>query len=84
MRKASDVDDFPYMMKTICYFSVDKTGEVTQLPHANASDRLRFSEAYKQTVSQDATLYAVWPGKWTSDLFIIDDLDAFSSAFKFV
>ena len=29
-------------------------------------------------------IYAVWPGNWSSDLFLIDDLDAFTEKWELV
>ena len=36
-----------------------------------------------RALAKNTILYAVWPGNWSSDLFIIDDLDAFAKAFNF-
>jgi len=78
MRSAKESNRFPYRMNTICYFEVDKNGNVSQVPHKNKSDLARVSEVYKRAMDKTTTLYAVWPGQWSSDLFIIDDLDAFA------
>jgi len=82
MRSAKEAGNFPYTMSTVCYFEVDKNGSVLQVPHKNKSDRSNLLEVYKRAVDKTTTLYAVWPGKWSSDLFIIDDLDAFAKAFS--
>ena len=37
MRSAKE-NNFPYKMSTICYFEVDKDGNVSQVPHKNKSD----------------------------------------------
>jgi hypothetical protein len=50
----------------------------------NKSDRLKILETYQRVMNKTTTLYAVWPGKWSSDLFIIDDLGAFAKAFNFI
>ena len=34
--------------------------------------------AYINAQAGISKIFAVWPGRWRSDLFIIDDLDAFS------
>lgn len=78
MRSAKESDNFPYSMNTICYFEVDKNGNVLPVPHKNKSDRPTVLEAYQRAINKTTTLYAVWPGNWRSDLFIIDDLDAFA------
>ncbi|MBC8587745.1 hypothetical protein [Paratissierella segnis] len=80
MRSAKE-NNFPYKMSTICYFEVDKDGNVSQIPHKNKSDRARLLEVYQRAIDKTITLYAVWPGNWSSDLFIIDDLDAFAKEF---
>lgn len=78
MRSAKENNNFPYSMSTICYFEVDKDGNVSQVPHKNKSDRTKVIEVYQRAIDKTITLYAVWPGNWSSDLFIIDDLDTFA------
>jgi len=78
MKSAKESNNFPYSMSTICYFEVDKNGNVSQISHKNKSDREKVLEAYQRAKDKITTLYAVWPGNWRSDLFIIDDLDAFA------
>lgn len=84
MRSAKETDNFPYGVSTVCYFEVDKNGNVSQVYHKNKSDRAKVLEAYQRVMNKTTTLYAVWPGNWSSDLFIIDDLDAFAKAFTFI
>ncbi|MGR7942911.1 hypothetical protein ACU063_00420 [Paenibacillus sp. M.A.Huq-81] len=84
MRSAKSVDNFPYIIGTVCYFEVDKNGNVSQVYHKNKSDRPKLLETYYRVYNKTTTLYAVWPGNWSSDLFIIDDLDAFAKAFNFI
>jgi hypothetical protein len=79
MRSAKESNYFPYRESTICYFEVDKNGNVSQVPHKNKSDRAKVLEVYQRAVDNTITLYAVWPGNWSSDLFIIDDLNAFAN-----
>lgn len=69
-------------MKTLCYFEVDRNGNVSQLNHKNKSDRPEVMAAYQRAANQTTTLYAVWPGNWSSDLFVIDDLDTFAKKFE--
>lgn len=78
MRSAKEAGNFPYTMKTVCYFEVYQNGNVKQVHHKNKCDLPDVIEAYKRAVDGVTTLYAVWPGTWSSDLFIIDDLDAFA------
>jgi len=84
MRSAKEVDNFPYSSSTVCYFEVDKNGNVSQVYHKNKSDRPSVLEAYQRVMNKTTTLYAVWPGNYRSDLFIIDDLNAFAKAFNFI
>lgn len=84
MKSAKAAGNFPYTMKTVCYIQVDETGAVLQVPHSNKSDRPNMLEAYKKVLEGTATLYAVWPGQWRSDLFLMDDLDALAQAFELV
>ncbi|MFJ2213161.1 hypothetical protein ACIQVO_26480 [Streptomyces sp. NPDC101062] len=59
--------DFPYTAKTLCYIEVAKDGTVSSHGvDANTYERARRGES---------RLFAVWPGSWRSDLFVIDDLD---------
>lgn len=84
MRSAKGTKNFPYGMSPVCYFEVDKNGNVTQIYHKNKSDRPMVLEAYQRVMNKTTTMYAVWPGNWSSDLFIIDDLDAFARAFDLI
>ena len=82
MKNTKQTESFPYRMNAICYFEVYKDGKVLQVHHKNKSDINEISEAYQRARNNITTLYAVWPGNWSSDLFIIDDLDAFSNSFN--
>lgn len=84
MRSAKETENFPYGMSTICYFEVDKNGNVSQVHHKNKSDMSKVLEAYQRVMNKTTTLYAVWPGSYRSDLFIIDDLEAFAKEFNFI
>lgn len=84
MRSAKEVDNFPYSSSIVCYFEVDKNGNVSQVYHKNKSDRPNVLEAYQRVMNKTTTLYAVWPGNYRSDLFIIDDINAFAKAFNFI
>lgn len=77
MRSAKETGCFPYSSKLVCYIEVRKSGEVQQVPNSKTG----ISNAYDNVKNGNAVLYAVWPGNWRSDLFIIDDLDALAEAF---
>ncbi|MEK4273189.1 hypothetical protein [Paenibacillus sp. FSL R7-0026] len=84
MRSAKETENFPYSMKTVCYFEVDEQGNLSKVYHKNKSDLQKLLEVYHRVNNNKTKLYAVWPGSWSSDLFIIDDLDAFAQAFNLV
>ena len=72
MRSAKATRCFPYRSNLICYFEVFHNGFVKQL-----NDIESRVEALFRAKRSQSTIYAVWPGRTRSDLFIIDDLDAF-------
>lgn len=63
--------DFPYTARTTCYIEVHKDGSVT---HGGGR------AAYDRALADQSRLFAVWPGEWSSDLFVIDDLDEYAKA----
>lgn len=64
---------FPYGSGQVCYMEVSPDGAVTQLSTVGEK-----RSAYINAQAGISKILAVWPGRWRSDLFIIDDLDAFS------
>ena len=72
MRSAKEAGCFPYSSSVVCYFEVHSDGSIRQL--TNKSEKLN---AYVNANSGKNTIYAVWPGRWRSDLLIIDDLEAY-------
>ena len=71
MRQASHSEGFPYRDRTVCFIEVDRVGEVSSPPEDGVSARVRAGES---------RLYAVWPGKYRSDLFLVDDIDEYERA----
>ncbi|MEV0288190.1 hypothetical protein AB0H36_29075 [Kribbella sp. NPDC050820] len=71
MRYASHSPDFPYELSTMCYLEVAADGSVQSPPADGVAGRVRAGES---------RLYAVWPGKYRSDLFLIDDIDDYEKA----
>lgn len=64
-------DAFPYLAKTTCYVEVLADGTVQQ----------GWDEGtYERVSANESALYAVWPGTWSSDLFVIDDVEQFARA----
>ncbi|MEU2873351.1 hypothetical protein ABZ769_29820 [Streptomyces olivoreticuli] len=61
----------PYTARTTCYIEIHNDGRVT-----HGTDRA----TYEQAVAGESKLYAVWPGEWSSHLFVIDDLDKYAKA----
>lgn len=72
MRSAKEAEVFPYSSKLVCYMELFPNGEIHQL-----STEFERVEAYFNAKSGKSKILAVWPGRWRSDLFIIDDLDSF-------
>jgi hypothetical protein len=71
VRLASQSENFPYTDPTVCFLEVDRRGQVTSPLGHGASARVRAGES---------TLYAVWPGHYRSDLFLIDDIETYEKA----
>ena len=72
MRSAKETGCFPYSSKRVCYIEVFPDGTVKQV-----SSVMEKKEAFENVSCQRSQLFAVWPGQWRSDLFIIDDLVSF-------
>lgn len=73
MRSAKETGCFPYSCGQVCYMEVSPDGAVTQLSTVGEK-----RSTYINAQAGISKILAVWPGRWRSDLFIIDDLDAFS------
>jgi len=81
MRSAKEAgSSFPYKSKLVCYLEITGDGGVSQMQ----SNQTGVANAYNRVVKGESKLYAVWHGQWRSDLFEIDDIDAFAEAFKLV
>ena len=74
MRKASEQDYFPYTDSTTCYVIVNNENN-------SVSNTRPDSTIIEQARKNEIQIFAVWPGKWKSDLFEIDDLDKLAEAF---
>lgn len=79
MRSAKETDGFPYGNNRACYIELFATGGIKQL--ATYRDKI---DGYVHAKSGISKLFAVWPGHWHSDLFIIDDLEAFRIGQRFI
>ena len=75
MRLSSEVEWFPYGSKLVCYIEVKNDGEVRQL-HTKKEKQ----DALQNMIHESSRIFAVWPGQWRSDLFLIDDFEAFANA----
>jgi len=73
MRSAKDAGCFPYGSKLVCFMELQPNGTLTQLV-----TKQQKVDAYFNADVGKSQIVAVWPGQWRSDLFIIDDLEAFS------
>jgi hypothetical protein len=59
----------------MCYVEVADDGAVTWG---------REGGSYERALAGKSRLYAVWPGQWSSHLFVIDDLAEYARAFGIV
>ena len=84
MRKASEAEYFPYTNSTNCYIEVGSDNSVSNISHKNKSDHAGVEAAYNRVLSGKSRLYCAWPGKYRTDLFVIDDLTSFAEAFDIV
>ena len=84
MRKASEVEDFPYARKINCYIEVMTDNTVINLKHKNKSDLPDVEATYNRVLSGNSRLYCAWPGNYSTDLFEIDDANAFARAFGII
>lgn len=76
LRKASEVEiGFPYRDQRVSYILV-VDGVVTN-PRYAADKRA----AAKALVAGEGQVFAVWPGQYRSDLFVIDDVAAFAAVY---
>ena len=73
MKSAKESGCFPYQSSLVCFFEVFEDGIVRQV--SNRNDKI---VAIVNVQTGRSQLFAVWPGKWRSDLFIIDDLKTFA------
>ena len=68
-RSVADLEDgeFPFDSNRVCYFEI-VDGEPRQVPQY-IGDRRR---CIKRARAGEAKVFAVWPGEWRSDLFVLD------------
>jgi len=77
MRKASEQDYFPYGSKLVCYIELTKDNEIKQVQNYVQEKR----DVYYRVKNVGSKLYAVWPGKYSSDLFEIDDIELYGKEY---
>jgi hypothetical protein len=64
-RSAAAVEGFPYGWPgLVCYFDAE---------HRQAHTRDDLRGMVSRALAGQTTIYAVWPGEYRSDLFVIDD-----------
>ncbi|QIK57953.1 hypothetical protein G7059_08905 [Erysipelothrix sp. HDW6A] len=80
VKKASEVEFFPYNSRHNCYMVINDNGKLEQIQHG--VDNMK--ELYEKVKNNDSDLYIVWPGRYRSDLFIVDNLELFAEAFKII
>lgn len=68
-----------YMFRSVnCYIEVSKDGNVINYEHGSKEDkRVILEEALPRVKAGMSKLYFAWVGKWSTDLFLIDDIQFF-------
>lgn len=79
MRHTSEVKEFPYQSSGICYLTLNKYGELTEV---NSNDHTAMKELYQRLIHQECELYTVLPKASSGRLYLVDDLPAFAKAFE--
>lgn len=75
MRKTSMISNFPWEDTTICYLYW-ANGKAEQI-----IDKDSAYNACKLAIKGKTQIVAVWPGKWRTDPFLVDDLVKLGSVF---
>lgn len=78
MRKAGEVDKFPYLSKSITYYETIGN-EIFELTNNENSIKV----AYLRAIDGKSNLYATWHGTYRTDMFYIDNLHELGLAFGF-
>lgn len=74
LRKASEAP-FPY--KHVSYIRVDADGSITFLNAPKSEkDIVKLSVMLEQSKTDGSKIIAPWPGKYKTDIFEIDDINA--------
>ena len=80
MRSAKEQEWFPYGAMTVCCFEVWCDGRVQQVARTESA----MLKSYERVKSGETKMYAVWPGQWRSDLFVIDDIEEWAKKNKII
>lgn len=75
MRKTSENETFPWKQFDVCYLYI-KNDTAQQI-----GDEISHEEAYYNAKKGIGSIVAIWPGKWKSDAFLIDDIETFGLHF---
>jgi len=81
MRFTSQTPNFPWKDRKISYVFVDKSLNVFQV---GGYWDISHESAYKKAKEGLGKLIAVWPGSYTTDAFLVDNLDDYGAVFGFV
>ena len=76
IRMTSECPDFPWHSARVCYFDLFQCRPV-MLRYAGD-----LMYAVQRAIAGETTIYAVWPGQYRSDLFVIDDLSPLAARWK--
>ena len=78
MRKVSEVDEFPFLSKSVTYYEAINN-EISELSNNENS----IKDAYIRAVDGRSNLYVTWHGTYRTDMFLIDNLHELGLAFGF-
>lgn len=76
-RIASETEGFPYASSHACFIEQSPGGQLAKLHYKDD-----FEAALARARGGESQIFAVWPGSYRSDLFLVDDLDALAVARK--
>lgn len=76
LRSAKDADNFPYQDPTTCYISLRNPADIKHFNTKSNKARKELLSELADCISEPFIIIAVWPGRWSSDAFVIDDPQA--------
>lgn len=78
MQFASEVENFPYLSKELCYYEI-RDNDIFCLDR----NEIQIKEAYLRAKNGESKLYATWHGQYRTDMFYLDDLKQLGQTFGY-